>query len=69
MLHGINIVIRIVNSLNDLPLVRSVDETLRMVDALQYFEENGEVCPADWNKGKDGLKDTAEGIASYLSTH
>lgn len=54
---------------NDLPLGRSVDETLRMVDALQYFEENGEVCPADWNKGKDGLKDTAEGIASYLSTH
>jgi peroxiredoxin (alkyl hydroperoxide reductase subunit C) len=62
-------VIRIVSSLNDLPLGRSVDETLRMVDALQYFEENGEVCPADWNKGKDGLKDTAEGIASYLSTH
>ena len=69
MLHGINIVIRIVNSLNDLPLGHSVDETLRMVDGLQYFEENGEVCPADWNKGKDGLKDTAEGIASYLSTH
>lgn len=54
---------------NDLPLGRSVDETLRMVDALQYFEQNGEVCPADWNRGKDGLKDTAEGIASYLSTH
>lgn len=54
---------------NDLPLGRSVDETLRMVDALQYFEQNGEVCPADWNKGKDGLKDNAEGIASYLSTH
>jgi peroxiredoxin (alkyl hydroperoxide reductase subunit C) len=54
---------------NDLPLGRSVDEILRMVDALQYFEENGEVCPADWNKGKDGLKDTAEGIASYLATH
>lgn len=54
---------------NDLPLGRSVDETLRMVDALQFFEENGEVCPADWNKGKDGLKDTAEGIASYLASH
>jgi peroxiredoxin 2/4 len=54
---------------NDLPLGRSIDEALRMVDALQYFEENGEVCPADWNRGKDGLKDTAEGIASYLATH
>lgn len=54
---------------NDLPLGRSIDETLRMVDALQYFETNGEVCPADWNRGKDGLKDTAEGIATYLATH
>jgi peroxiredoxin (alkyl hydroperoxide reductase subunit C) len=54
---------------NDLPLGRSIDEALRMIDALQFFEEKGEVCPADWEKGKDGLKDTAEGIASYLSTH
>ncbi|MDX5320987.1 MAG: peroxiredoxin [Bacteroidota bacterium] len=54
---------------NDLPLGRSIDEALRMIDALQYFEEKGEVCPADWSKGKDGLVDTAEGIASYLSTH
>jgi peroxiredoxin (alkyl hydroperoxide reductase subunit C) len=54
---------------NDLPLGRSVDEALRMIDALQFFEEKGEVCPADWEKGKDGLKDTAEGIAEYLSTH
>jgi peroxiredoxin (alkyl hydroperoxide reductase subunit C) len=54
---------------NDLPLGRSVDESLLMIDALQFFEEKGEVCPADWNRGKDGLKDTAEGIASYLSTH
>jgi peroxiredoxin (alkyl hydroperoxide reductase subunit C) len=54
---------------NDLPLGRSVDEALRMIDALQFFEEKGEVCPADWEKGKDGLKDTAEGIAQYLSTH
>ena len=54
---------------NDLPLGRSIDEALRMVDALQYFEEKGEVCPADWSQGKDGLVDTAEGIASYLSTH
>jgi peroxiredoxin (alkyl hydroperoxide reductase subunit C) len=56
-------------AVNDLPLGRSVDEALRMIDSLQFFEEKGEVCPADWSKGKDGLKDTAEGIASYLSTH
>jgi len=54
---------------NDLPLGRSIDEALRMIDALQFYEQKGEVCPADWEKGKDGLKDTAEGIASYLSTH
>jgi peroxiredoxin (alkyl hydroperoxide reductase subunit C) len=54
---------------NDLPLGRSVDEALRMIDALQFFEEKGEVCPADWSKGKDGLVDNAEGIASYLSSH
>jgi peroxiredoxin (alkyl hydroperoxide reductase subunit C) len=52
---------------NDLPLGRNVDETLRMVDALQFNEENGEVCPADWHKGKEGLKATHDGIASYLS--
>lgn len=54
---------------NDLPLGRSIDEALRMIDALQFFENNGEVCPADWHKGSDGLKDNAQGIASYLSTH
>ncbi len=54
---------------NDLPLGRSIDEALRMIDALQYFEEKGEVCPANWEKGQDGLVDTAEGIASYLSSH
>jgi peroxiredoxin (alkyl hydroperoxide reductase subunit C) len=54
---------------NDLPLGRSVDETLRMVDSLQFFEEKGEVCPADWSKGKEGLVDTAQGIASYLAGH
>lgn len=52
---------------NDLPLGRNVDEALRMVDALQFNEENGEVCPADWHKGEEGLKATHEGIASYLS--
>ncbi|MHB1277897.1 MAG: redoxin domain-containing protein [Bacteroidia bacterium] len=55
--------------INDLPLGRSIDEALRMIDALQYYEEKGEVCPADWERGKDGLVDTAEGIASYLATH
>jgi peroxiredoxin (alkyl hydroperoxide reductase subunit C) len=54
---------------NDFPLGRSVEETLRMVDALTFFEENGEVCPADWHKGDKGMKATAEGVASYLSKH
>ena len=52
---------------NDMPLGRSVDEALRMIDALQYFEENGEVCPANWRKGDKALKPTQEGIADYLS--
>lgn len=52
---------------NDMPLGRSVEETLRMVDALQFFEENGEVCPADWHKGETALKATQEGIADFLS--
>lgn len=52
---------------NDMPLGRSVEETLRMVDALQFFEENGEVCPADWHKGEKALTPTQEGIVSYLS--
>lgn len=51
---------------NDLPLGRNVDEALRMVDALQFFEEYGEVCPANWKKGDKGLKATQEGIADYL---
>lgn len=54
---------------NDLPLGRNVDEALRMVDALQYFEENGEVCPANWKRGDQALKDTHEGVASYLASH
>lgn len=53
--------------INDLPLGRNVEETLRMVDALQFFEENGEVCPANWTKGSEGLKDTHAGVAEYLS--
>lgn len=51
---------------NDLPLGRNVDEALRMVDALQFHEEHGDVCPAGWNKGKDGMKADADGVASYL---
>jgi peroxiredoxin (alkyl hydroperoxide reductase subunit C) len=51
---------------NDLPLGRSIDEALRMVDALQFFEENGEVCPANWQKGDVAMKATHEGVAEYL---
>lgn len=54
---------------NDLPLGRSVKEALRMVDALQFFEENGEVCPADWHPGDEAMKATATGVAEYLSKH
>jgi len=52
---------------NDLPLGRNVDEMLRMVDALQFTEQYGEVCPAGWNKGDEGMKPNADGVASYLS--
>lgn len=52
---------------NDLPLGRNVEEAIRMVDALQYYEDNGEVCPANWVRGKEALKDTHEGVASYLA--
>ena len=51
---------------NDLPLGRNVDEALRMVDALQFFEEHGEVCPAGWNRGEEGMKASADGVAKYL---
>ncbi len=54
---------------NDLPLGRNVDEMLRLVDALQFHEKNGEVCPAGWQKGDDGMKATADGVADYLSSH
>ncbi|MCB0396915.1 MAG: peroxiredoxin [Flavobacteriales bacterium] len=52
---------------NNLPLGRSVSEALRMVDALQFFEENGEVCPADWKKGEKAMVESHEGVANYLS--
>lgn len=54
-------------TVNNLPLGRDVDDMLRMVDALQFHEANGEVCPAGWNKGDEGMKDTPEGVASYLA--
>ncbi len=54
---------------NDLPLGRNVDEALRMVDALQFFEENGEVCPANWSKGKEAMKASHAGTAEYLAAH
>ena len=53
---------------NDLSLGRSITEALRMIDALQYFEENGEVCPADWHAGDKAMKPTAEGVAEYLGS-
>ncbi len=52
---------------NDLPLGRNIDELLRLVDALQFHEKHGDVCPAGWMKGKAGIKPTAEGIASFLA--
>ena len=54
---------------NDLPIGRSIDEAIRVVDALQFYEENGEVCPANWHKGEKALKATQEGVASYLAGH
>ena len=52
---------------NDLPLGRNIHEALRMVDALIFHETNGEVCPANWNKGKGGMKASAAGVAEYLA--
>jgi peroxiredoxin (alkyl hydroperoxide reductase subunit C) len=54
---------------NDLPLGRNVDEALRTLDALQFTEEHGEVCPANWREGEEAMKPTAEGVAAYLSKH
>jgi len=54
---------------NDLPLGRNADEAVRMVEALQFHEEHGEVCPAGWNKGDAGMTPTAEGVADYLAAH
>jgi len=54
---------------NNLPLGRSVDEALRILDALQFTEKHGEVCPANWKEGEDAMKPTAEGVADYLAKH
>ena len=53
--------------INDLPLGRNVDEAIRMVDALQFVETNGEVCPANWSEGKEGMKASFDGVADYLA--
>lgn len=54
---------------NDLPLGRNTDEALRMVDALQFHEKYGDVCPANWEEGKEAMKPSAAGVADYLSKH
>lgn len=54
---------------NDLPLGRSVDEALRMLDALVYFEKNGEVCPANWQNGKRAFKPSYDGLEKYFAGH
>jgi peroxiredoxin (alkyl hydroperoxide reductase subunit C) len=54
---------------NDLPLGRSVDEAIRTLDALQHYEENGEVCPADWHKGDEAMTESKESVSSYLGRH
>lgn len=54
---------------NNFPLGRNVDEALRMVDALQHFEENGEVCPANWSKGKESMKESHDSVANYLANN
>ena len=55
--------------INDLPLGRNIDEIIRIVDALQFTEQHGEVCPANWQKGDKGMTATPAGVASYLSEH
>jgi peroxiredoxin (alkyl hydroperoxide reductase subunit C) len=55
--------------INDLPLGRNIDEAIRMVDALQHNEKYGEVCPANWEEGKEAMSATAEGVANYLANN
>lgn len=54
---------------NDLPIGRNIDEIIRTIDAVQFFEENGEVCPAGWHKGKPGMNASPKGVADYLANH
>lgn len=54
---------------NDLPIGRNIDELIRLVDAIQFIEAHGEVCPANWEKGKASIKATPAGIASYLASN
>lgn len=54
---------------NNLPLGRNVDEAIRVLDALQYHEKHGEVCPANWKEGEDAMTPSAEGVADYLAKH
>jgi peroxiredoxin 2/4 len=54
---------------NDLPLGRNMGEILRLIDALQFTEQHGEVCPANWNKGEPGMTASPDGVAKYLSEH
>ncbi|MEE9348935.1 MAG: peroxiredoxin [Flavobacteriaceae bacterium] len=56
-------------SVNDMPLGRNVGEYLRMVDAYTHIQEKGEVCPANWEKGKDAMDATRDGVSKYLSSH
>ncbi len=55
--------------INDLPIGRSVDEALRTLDALQFHEQHGDVCPANWHEGEEAMKPTADGVAQYLAKH
>lgn len=57
------------STINDLPLGRNVEEALRVVDALRFTEKHGEVCPANWKEGEEGMKPTADGVAEYLAKH
>lgn len=54
---------------NDLPLGRNIDEAIRMVDTLAFHEKHGEVCPAGWQKGDDGMKASSDGVSEYLAKH
>jgi peroxiredoxin (alkyl hydroperoxide reductase subunit C) len=56
-------------TVNNMALGRSVDEVLRLVDALQFVEQNGEVCPANWQRGMPAIEPTEKGLNAYLSSH